>query len=256
MSNVFEVVRESAPKLSVADLVGEDYLHILQRIHATLSPKSYFEIGTHGGDSLLLARCASIAVDPNFQLGARNVIEAKPLCALYQVTSDAFFETIDPTLVFGRKIDFAFLDGMHRCEFLLRDFTNTERFCRPNSIIALHDCLPVEQPMAERNWIDARVEPHRIGWWAGDVWRTALLLKRRRPDLRIHTIAAPPTGLVLITNLDPASRALTQNYNRLVDEMLAMRLDEIGIDRLHEEMQPQPQSALDSEEKITARFWL
>jgi hypothetical protein len=50
---------------------------------------------------------------------------------------------------------------------------------------------------------------HRAGWWTGDVWRAALLLKRRRPDLQITTVDAFPTGLVLITNVDPSSRYLS-----------------------------------------------
>ena len=244
------------PRLSVPDFDGEDYLAVLGRLHSALSPKSYFEIGTNSGNSLAIAQCRSLAVDPEFKLGSKDVVGKKELCALYQLTSDAFFESVDPTVPLGRKIDLAFLDGLHRCEFLLRDFANTEKFCKRNSIIAMHDCLPVEHLIAGRDWGDRRVEPHRATWWAGDVWRAARLLKQCRPDLAVTAIGAPPTGLVLVTHLDPTSRFIMDHYRELVPRMMAMDLEQLGVDRLHREMNLEPPSVLDSVEKITSRFWL
>jgi len=69
---------------------------------------------------------------------------------LYQMPSDAFFAHYSPTALVGTPIEMAFLDGLHRCEYLLRDFINTERHCKPNSIVALHDCLPVEAAITGR----------------------------------------------------------------------------------------------------------
>ncbi len=56
------------PRLSVPDFDGEDYLAVLGRLHSALSPKSYFEIGTNSGNSLAIAQCRSLAVDPEFKL--------------------------------------------------------------------------------------------------------------------------------------------------------------------------------------------
>src|SRR5205823_2507080 len=145
-------------------------------------PKSYLEIGTASGDSLRLASCPSIAVDPNFTIGS-DVLLNKSACALFRMSSDAFFAEYKPDVILGRPIELVFLDGMHRCEFLLRDFANVERYCRRNSIIVMHDCVPVELSIAERNPGGAALEAHRCGWWAGDVWRTLLILKEHRSDL-------------------------------------------------------------------------
>jgi hypothetical protein len=41
---------------------------------------------------------------------------------------------------------------------------------------------------------------------ARHAWRTALLLKRRRPDLAFAALDAQSTGVILITNLDPSSQ--------------------------------------------------
>src|SRR5687768_9949099 len=108
---------------------GENYLVLLKTLHTLLKPRTYLEIGAEVGISLSLAECASVAVDPAFRL-TKDVIRSKPSLHLYQTTSDAFFRSFDPIGILGDKIELAFLDGMHLYEFLLRDFMNTERYCR------------------------------------------------------------------------------------------------------------------------------
>jgi hypothetical protein len=156
---------------------------------------SYFEIGTGKGDSLSVANCAAVGVDPNFRMGTRDIVGKKPFCALYQMPSDTFFHRHDPTHIFDGPIDLAFLDGMHYCEYLLRDFANTERHCRRNSVIVLHDCVPVEIAIAERT-ASPSLEAIRAGWWMGDVWRTLLALRGHRPDLAFTVIDSAPTSIL------------------------------------------------------------
>jgi hypothetical protein len=110
--------------------------------------------------------------------------------------------------------------------------------------------------MAEREYGTPSIQPHRWNWWAGDVWRTLWVLKRHRPDLSFTVLDAPPTGLVLITNLDPSSTLLRDNYAALTREMFSLTLPEVGLARLMAEMQVEPTSALNRPEQITARFWL
>ncbi len=241
------------------DLEGQLYTKILGHLHDTLQPKTYFEVGTLHGDTLALSRCASLAVDPEFRLNNLETIGkvlAKPRLLLFQMGSDDFFAQNDPEALLGGKIDFAFLDGMHRCEFLLRDFINTEKSCKRNSIVCLHDCLPVETSMTGRVPGTMPILKHRQGWWAGDVWRTALLLKRKRPDLSIVALDAFATGLLLITNLDPTSTMLAEGYSDHVKTMMSWSLDEIGIGRLFDELQVQSTSDFAMHEQVTARFWL
>ena len=172
------------------------------------------------------------------------------------MTSDEFFAAHDPKQVLGGPVDFAFLDGMHWCEFLLRDFFNTERHSRPNSVIAMHDCLPVEWPMAERVQGTPAVRDHHRHSWAGDVWRTAMILKKHRPDLQITAYAAPPTGLVCVTNLSPRSTVLSDSYASLVREMMSLSLVELGIDTLFSTLAIEPTTALADRQAISSRFWL
>ena len=251
---------ERPNEADIPNLSGDHYCTVLRQLHATLEPHTYFEIGTRRGDTLALAKCAAIAVDPRFIFDdiemVRQVV-AKPSLGLYQMSSDAFFAQNNPSALLGAPIDMAFLDGMHRCEFLLRDFINTERHCRRNSIIALHDCLPVEQAITARIEVyNIAAHPDRGWWWAGDVWRTALLLKRRRPDLAITSIDLAPTGLVLITNLDPNNSSFCDGYSSHVHEMMSWDIGRIGIRSYFEEMKVEFTAALAAHEQITARFWL
>ncbi len=251
---------QSAMPESLPDFAGRGYLEVLRTLHEVLRPRNYLEVGTFTGESLALADCASLAVDPDFafeDIGIVRRIVSKPRLLLFRMASDLFFERHDPAALLGDKVQLAFLDGMHRCEFLLRDFINTERHCARNSIIALHDCVPVEEPMTDRSYL-ARppIEPHRQHWWAGDVWRTARLLRRMRPDLSFTTLDAPPTGLVLITNLDPGSTVLLDRYDEHVRTMLGWSLIEIGLSGHAAEMQIEPTSAYITSEQLTTRFWL
>ena len=85
---------------------------------------------------------------------------------------------------------------MHYCEYLLRDFANTERHCRRTSVIALHDCVPVDLAIAAREAREASppLEAHRENWWAGDAWRTLLALRKHRPDLAFTVVDSHQTG--------------------------------------------------------------
>lgn len=196
---------------------GKSYISVLSRLHRYRRPATYLEIGTESGRTLEIARCASIAIDPKFRLD-RDVKAGKPSCGLYEMTSDAFFASHDATALLGAPVDFAFIDGMHRHEFALRDFMNVERHCRRNSIVVLHDCLPVDTYMARADQRDrqfaSRAE-HKIGW-AGDTWKAIWILRRYRPDLRLFAFDAPPSGLVVVTRLDPASAVLRDRYDKAI----------------------------------------
>ena len=244
---------------SVPDLRGEHYSEVLARLHTILRPKTYFEVGVHTGITLSLANCPSVAVDPSFAIADPAVFQKlllNPAISFFRATSDDFFAGVDLHSIFRAPVDLAFLDGMHRSEFLLRDFANTERRCKRNSVIALHDCLPVEMGMADRSPHSLREQEHRSGWWSGDVWRTAILLKRRRPDLSFTVLDASPTGLVLITNLDPSNHSLFNDYQSCVADMLSWHIKDIGLPELFHELAVEPCSMVSLDEQITSRFWL
>ncbi|SIR16370.1 MULTISPECIES: class I SAM-dependent methyltransferase [Acidiphilium] len=234
---------------------GIDYFDCLSRLQDVLAPARYLEIGVWRGESLERSRAASIAIDPHFLID-RNIMEGKPSCHLFQTGSDAFFATEDPVTTLGGPIDLAFLDGMHHFEFLLRDFANTERVCHPGSAIVLHDCLPIDPRIAHRDQSeDLRVDAVVPGWWAGDVWKVPVLLKRFRPDLTMIAFDAPPTGLIVITGLDPANRSLNEHYQTMVDAMMAVDLASYGTARLFDLLAPHPTRLLDDPAALRATLF-
>ena len=244
----------------IPDLSGAHYRTILASLNSTLRPHNYFEVGTESGDTLAIFDCVSVAVDPSFQFHDPDTIKrilSKPALHLFRTTSDRFFAENKLEDILGGKVNIAFLDGMHLCEFLLRDFINTERCCSPNSIVIFHDCFPVEAAVAARvQGTVPFVSEHRKGWWTGDVWRTALLLKRKRPDLHMLCLDASPTGLVIITNLDPDSTALGSMYADSVKEMLSWELNGVRLHDYFAEMELTSAATLGESQAITARFWL
>jgi hypothetical protein len=70
---------------------------------------------------------------------------------------------------------------------------------------------------------------HRKGWWTGNVWRTALALKRFRPELTMTAIDAKPTGLLIVSRLEPENTILLDRYDEIEREMLSWSLDTIGV---------------------------
>lgn len=209
---------------SPSDLIrhtGADYHALCRHLSRVRSTITYFEIGVQVGIHLAHVHCDyAIAVDPVFQLSV-NVMQHKKTLELHQVTSDRFFADPPPSLLGGRRIDLAFLDGYHTFEFLLRDFYNTERFASKNALVMMHDCLPMNEEMADRNETRAYERGKNTAHpshWTGDVWKVIGILQRYRPDLMILGVRSPPTGVVCVSGLDPASRILEENYFDIIGE--------------------------------------
>jgi hypothetical protein len=246
-----------SPVTSVPDLTGEHYLVFMERLHRVLKPSTYFEIGTNAGASLALSHCRSIAVDPHFMLNG-DIVGDKEACLFFQMPSDAFFRRYKPATIFGEPFDLIFLDGMHLAQFLLRDFMNIEKYSHKNSIVMMHDCIPTNIYMAER-------DPHseacqklnsHPGWWSGDVWKTLVALKKYRKDLVISAFDAPPTGLVAVTNLDPKSTILEDKYSEIIREQELANLGEYGLVRYLEDLNILKTSDFINMTDLSTKFWL
>jgi hypothetical protein len=190
------------------------------------------EIGTQQGESLARMHCDAIAVDATFAfkesptLGRRRTF-------LFQMSADAFFRDYNVRSFFPLGVDVAFLDGMHRIEYLLRDFINAEKSSHRRSVVLLHDCLPLNARMARRSYTPGGAEEGEIAQaWTGDVWKMLPILQQYRPDLRILLLDCPPTGLVAVTRLDPTSTILERSYYDIVDAFAPLSIEAFGLQRL------------------------
>lgn len=186
-----------------------DKHQFLAQLHQKLKPEFYFEIGVQTGKSLALAKCEAIGVDPMPLLNVKLSEQAKVITS----SSDSFFAQKCDMLL-HKKIDLAFIDGMHLFEYALRDFINTERFASPHSIIVMDDIFPGHPDQAKRDRCTRA--------WTGDVWKVKKILQQYRPDLLLVAVDAHPTGLLLITGLDPTNQVLQQNYQTIIEQYMAL----------------------------------
>jgi len=194
---------------------GWHYLRFLQEVHLLRKPATYVEIGVSTGLSFQLVSkdTKAVGIDPN----PRVTWDLPASSTIYAVTSDEFFETRNLATEIGSpSVDMAFIDGLHTFEQTLLDFIHIERFCRPGTILFLHDCLPVTRLTAEKN--------RQTSFWCGDVWKMIYCLQKYRPDLNISTIGAYPSGLAAITKLNPASAILAQKFDEIVAELGGLAL--------------------------------
>ncbi|MEG5067188.1 tetratricopeptide repeat protein [Microcoleus sp. B3-A4] len=192
-------------------LPGVDYLEILRRLHLLIKPKNYVEIGVDRGKSFKLASLStvSIGIDPQPKLQCKIAPSAK----IFQMTSDDFFQNHNLLKELqGQRVDFAFIDGLHLFEQTLKDFINIEKYSHSNTVICFHDTFPLDEITARRD--------RATGFWSGDVWKVALILRKYRPDLKISTVATQPTGLTIVTNLDSSSKILSKHYDDIVQEYM------------------------------------
>ncbi len=219
------------------DLVhkGLYYLDWLKEVDRVLQPRTYLEVGTHAGDSLKSISCDAVCIDPQFVIDS-NVLNSRKSAYFYQGTSDDFFA--EPGLaerVLPTKVDLAFLDGLHLYEALLQDFVNTEAYMNQDGMILMHDCLPLNTRMAERqrrNGLDDEPEGIRE-FWTGDVWKVVAILDKYRPDLKMTFIDCGPTGLVAVTGFDPnVTRPPFAVLAPVVREYEPLTLQDFGIRNL------------------------
>jgi len=194
---------------------GMHKYEILSLFHEIYNPQLYFEIGVDRGVSIRLAKCKTIGVDPKPTSGG-NANEAE----IHVLKSDKFFEK---NLLNGRVPDLVFIDGLHHFDQVIRDFRNTEKNCKRNTIIVIDDILPSHTGQTTREW--------KPGAWTGDVWKVIPILKKYRPDLKIILLDSNPTGLMEVTNLDCENTILWDDYDAIVKEWMNTEVPDYIVNR-------------------------
>jgi SAM-dependent methyltransferase len=181
----------------------EDCYDFLVRLHQLVKPRFYTEIGVEYGNSLRLADCPALGIDPAPQLTA----PLDPRHKLSLTTSDDFFMLTDAASQL-QPIDLSYIDGMHQIEFALRDFMQMELFCHAGSVVIVDDIYPAHALQGER------IRQSRF--WTGDVWKIIKLLESARPDLILLPLDTSPTGSLLVLGLDPNNRTLWDKFDVLM----------------------------------------
>jgi tetratricopeptide (TPR) repeat protein len=203
--------------LSTLFLPGPHYRDVLARIHQLLRPRCYLEIGVDTGATLALAERSElgVGVDP---ADTPLVKRLPPHLRVFREESDRFFAERQRDSLFGsRRVDLAFIDGMHQFEQVLRDFANAESWAHAGGTIVLHDCVPVVARTAARK--------RATKFWVGDTWKIVPALAAYRPELKLSTVLTPPSGLVVVRRLNPGSSVLRDRFDEIVEHFAALEYE-------------------------------
>lgn len=191
---------------------GPDYYQVLGWLHEDLRPESYVEIGIFQGESLKLALPPTIAVgiDPFPEVKHRW----RTKTYLLEMSSNEFFAKHRLAEFFGKGgFSFAFVDGLHRFEQAIEDIFHLEAYARPDSLVAVHDTIPLDEKTAGRD--------RRAVFHTGDVWKVVPFLRAYRPDLDLVTVRTGPSGLTLIRGLGQ-SRQRAGNESETMGQFQAL----------------------------------
>ena len=158
---------------------------IIQGVIDKIKAKTYLEIGVEKGINFFTVRAPfKVAVDPHFRFGRRHKlknIRGWFSNHYFEKTSDRFFEDDAPHVLGERKIDVAFVDGLHTYAQSLEDFNNCLKYLSPDGIIMLHDCNPLTReaavPVNSPAEMYAMFPNRSSNVWNGDVWKTILHLR-------------------------------------------------------------------------------
>jgi len=110
--------------------------------------------------------------------------------------------------------------------------------------------------MAERIFAGTSTSGRHTHSRTSDVWRTALLLQCRVPDLQIDVCDTGPTGLVCITNLASDEALLANDYAAYTREMIAESLDAIAIETSFAPLGVESTCSIRDRHGMLTRCWL
>ncbi len=195
---------------------GDDYLTIISHLHDRLKPQTYVEIGVAAGASLACAKPPTkvIGIEPTPCISIPIPSRAK----LYPTASDDFFTSYDLFHELGEpRLALAFIDGLHLFDQAIKDFANLEKYADAQTIVLVHDCLPITRLVAARE--------QATEFWCGDVWKLLPCLRAYRPDLTVHTIPTWPSGLAVIRNLDPDSTVIEDHFTQIITQYQHLELE-------------------------------
>ena len=187
-----------------------DRVKLIQLLMKQKGLTNYLEIGVFNGHVFFKIKSKfKIAVDPEFAfdfLRKTGKILSNPYNLFnkyYSKTSDDFFKQDAPGLFEQKKVQLAFIDGMHEYAFALRDVENTLDYLTNDGVIILHDCNP-ETENANGSFEEWKKSGY-IGTWNGDVWRTILHLRSLRNDINVFVLDCDH-GLGVVTRGKPENK--------------------------------------------------
>lgn len=194
-TNNYEILTSNITKLKYNTTVNERHI-IINTL--TKQHHNYLEIGIEYGYTFSKTHFLhKVGVDPDPK--CENIDNGE----IYKCTSDNYFDNIhglddaksdDSDDVFENlnlnKFDVIFIDGMHNCENVLRDFNNSVNALTKDGAIFIDDCIPLNYNEQLKIPVRHHYENGILKYgeeWTGDVWKFVYhLLKNYKNKIIVH----------------------------------------------------------------------
>lgn len=175
MINYFMLMYKSVEEYEIidSDIIKLDYNCDYTNRHDVINNNTssednikYLEIGTENGYTFRNIKFIDkIGVDPDPKYIDKNIMIK---------TSDDYFKLIDSSYNISFFKDVFFIDGMHLCDYVLKDYNNCIRYLNDNGIIFIDDIIPINHDeqlrIPNKHYYENNIlkygEP-----WTGDVWK-------------------------------------------------------------------------------------
>jgi glycosyltransferase involved in cell wall biosynthesis len=178
----YEIFTSNIDKLKYNSIFSSRH----QVINSLTNPKNkYLEIGVEYGYSFSNTHFLNkTGIDPDPKYISR-VTDYNKFEEIKQMTSDEYFNNLFEynNLSDIRSVDsddcldtfdVIFIDGMHHCENVLRDFNNSIKILNENGFIFIDDCIPLNYNEQFKIPLNHYYENGILKYreeWTGDVWK-------------------------------------------------------------------------------------
>ena len=181
----YEILSANMDKLKYNTNIGERHVVIN---NSTTQTHTYLEIGIEYGYTFLNTHFIhKVGIDPDPK--CKNITNGE----FYKCTSDDYFKNmnlLDNSSNISDEnnkysVDVIFIDGMHQCEYVLRDFNNSVKVLNNGGIIFIDDCIPLNYNEQLKIPIRHYYENNILKYgeeWTGDVWKFIYHLLKNYKD--------------------------------------------------------------------------
>jgi glycosyltransferase involved in cell wall biosynthesis len=177
----YEIITGNINKLQYNTIFNERH-SVINSLTKTYN--KYLEIGIENGYTFINTHFLhKVGVDPEPKCKSNSNNGYK----IIKETSDYYFENIDLLMNYDENesidsddvvkktnFDVVFIDGMHHCEYVLRDFNNSVKLLTTNGKIFLDDILPLNYNEQLKIPVKHYYENGVLKYgeeWTGDVWK-------------------------------------------------------------------------------------
>lgn len=175
---------------------GEPIIDRINELCQLSGAQTYLEIGVRDGHTFhMVATPHKTGVDPAFTFDIKKY-ESQPGIFLFSCPSDEFFANYNvltpPKYNKPVSYDIIYIDGMHKFEYVCRDFLNSLAHASDNAIWIFDDTVPSDSWSADADSMRIRKYSAMIGskhpHWHGDVFKMIPLLHDFYPMFSYATV--------------------------------------------------------------------